>query len=252
MITPNRLTYLIICCLLLYILLRRRYNRRLTPVFWQLTDKIVLVGLSTTVIFPCIGAFLTVGSCFFDFVVPGVVFSPAPPYLLMMEGNGSSQCLEGNGSSQCLEGDGSNQWSPIPDPRSPKLEPLFLSEPSDPPTEPGPSTPAPTRPVTDTEWVFDNSSNFNCYRRTKVSKCYPYDMRQSGVPWVIHGYSPKIIFADGQICDAEQFLKAATPAQLRELHTLGFSRCVGEDFSTIGRTRKAFFDLVDKALESSQ
>lgn len=118
--------------------------------------------------------------------------------------------------------------------------------------EAGPSTPTPTTPVTETE-VFDQPSNFQCYRDAKVSGPYVDEMHKSGFPWVVHGYQkPKIIFANGQICDARHFLKAATPAQLRELHTLGFSRCVGQEFSTIGRTRKAFVDLVDEVGQSSQ
>jgi hypothetical protein len=110
--------------------------------------------------------------------------------------------------------------------------------------EAGPSTPTPTTPVTDT-FFFDKPGHFQCYRDAKVSGPYVDEMQKSGCPWVVHGYQkPKIIFANGQICDARHFLKAATPAQLRELHTLGFSRCVGQEFSTIGRTRKAFVDLV--------
>ena len=95
--------------------------------------------------------------------------------------------------------------------------------------EAGPSTPTPTTPVTET-FFFDNPGHFQCYRDAKVSGPYVAEMQKSGCPWVVHGYQkPKILFANGQICDARHFLKAATPAQLRELHTLGFSRCVGQE-----------------------
>jgi hypothetical protein len=112
-----------ICCLLLYILLRRRYNRRLNPVFWKVSDRIVLLVFSVAILQPCIAPFLTeVGSCLFGFVVPTAGFFGLTPLR--------------------MEGDGSGQWSPIPSMGSPNLEPLFPSEPSDPPAEPAASTSA--------------------------------------------------------------------------------------------------------------
>lgn len=88
-----------------------------------MSDRIIGIVFSIAILQPCVAPFLTeVGSCLFGFVVSTAGFFGFTPLL--------------------MEGDGSGQWSPIPSVGSPNLEPLFPSEPSDPPAEPAASTSA--------------------------------------------------------------------------------------------------------------